>query len=133
MFKHIRNRAEWSDKTVSQKGFTLIELLVVIAILGILAVVGVLSFGGLTGNAKHATAKTELTEVQTAVDALHGERHGGPDRCSAGRHGDVDRKRAEDRHGPCSAATPLRLTARVTFASTNTATANPGCPTSGTK
>ena len=70
MFKNIRNRAEWSDKTVSQKGFTLIELLVVIAILGILAVVGVLSFGGLTGGAHTATAKTELTEVQTAVDAF---------------------------------------------------------------
>jgi type IV pilus assembly protein PilA len=69
MVKHIRNRAEWSDKTVSQKGFTLIELLVVIAILGILAVVGVLSFGGLTGGAKSATAKTERSEVQSAVDA----------------------------------------------------------------
>ena len=69
MFKHIRNRQEWSDKSVSQKGFTLIELLVVIAILGILAVVGVLSFGGLTGNAKNATAKTERTQVQTGVDA----------------------------------------------------------------
>ena len=68
MFKQIRNRTEWSDKSVSQKGFTLIELLVVIAILGILAVVGVLSFGGLTAGAHTATAKTELTEVQTAAD-----------------------------------------------------------------
>ncbi len=69
MFKQIRNRADWSDKSVSQKGFTLIELLVVIAILGILAVVGVLSFGGLTNGAKASTAKTELTQVQTASDA----------------------------------------------------------------
>ncbi len=69
MFKHIRNRANWSDKSSSQQGFTLIELLVVIAILGILAVVGVLSFGGLTDTAKQATSKTELTEVQTAVQA----------------------------------------------------------------
>jgi prepilin-type N-terminal cleavage/methylation domain-containing protein len=69
MFKQIRNRADWSDKSVSQKGFTLIELLVVIAILGILAVVGVLSFGGLTSGAHTATAHTELAEVQTAADA----------------------------------------------------------------
>ena len=71
MFKEIRNRTEWSDKSVSQKGFTLIELLVVIAILGVLAVVGVLSFGGLTGTAKGATAKTELTQIQAAVDAYN--------------------------------------------------------------
>ena len=48
MSNNIRNRADWSDKSTSEKGFTLIELLVVIAILGVLAVVGVLSFGGLT-------------------------------------------------------------------------------------
>jgi prepilin-type N-terminal cleavage/methylation domain-containing protein len=69
MFNKMKNRADWSDKSVSQKGFTLIELLVVIAILGILAVVGVLSFGGLTNSAKQATNKTELTQVQTAADA----------------------------------------------------------------
>lgn len=63
------NREDWSEKNVAQKGFTLIELLVVIAILGILAVVGVLAFGGLTDSAKEATDKTELTQVQTAVDA----------------------------------------------------------------
>ena len=63
------NREDWSEKNVAQKGFTLIELLVVIAILGILAVVGVLAFGGLTDSAKSATNKTELTQVQTAVDA----------------------------------------------------------------
>ena len=69
MFNQMKKRADWTDKSVSQKGFTLIELLVVIAILGILAVVGVLSFGGLTGSAKAATNKTELTQVQTAADA----------------------------------------------------------------
>ena len=69
MFNNTRNRADWSDKSSSQKGFTLIELLVVIAILGVLAVVGVLSFSGLTDSAKGSTAKTELTQVQTAVDA----------------------------------------------------------------
>jgi prepilin-type N-terminal cleavage/methylation domain-containing protein len=69
MFKNIRNKADWTDKSSSQKGFTLIELLVVIAILGVLAVVGVLSFGGLTDSAKKSTAKTELTQVQAAVDA----------------------------------------------------------------
>ena len=76
MFKQIRNRADWSDKSSSQKGFTLIELLVVIAILGILAVVGVLSFGGLTDSAKSATNKTELTQVQTASDAYLAKHNG---------------------------------------------------------
>jgi prepilin-type N-terminal cleavage/methylation domain-containing protein len=71
MFKNIRNRMDWSDKSSSQKGFTLIELLVVIAILGVLAVVGVLSFGGLTDSAKKSTAKTELTQIQAAVDAYN--------------------------------------------------------------
>jgi prepilin-type N-terminal cleavage/methylation domain-containing protein len=75
MFNQIRNRNEWGDKSVSQKGFTLIELLVVIAILGVLAVVGVLSFGGLTNTAKGATAKTELTQIQAAVDAYNAK-HG---------------------------------------------------------
>jgi prepilin-type N-terminal cleavage/methylation domain-containing protein len=63
------NREDWSEKNVAQKGFTLIELLVVIAILGILAVVGVLAFGGLTGSAHDATAKTEFGQVETAVSA----------------------------------------------------------------
>ena len=76
MFNNIRNRADWSDKSVSEKGFTLIELLVVIAILGILAVVGVLSFGGLTGGAHTATSQTEKAEVQTAVDAYRAQNAG---------------------------------------------------------
>jgi prepilin-type N-terminal cleavage/methylation domain-containing protein len=69
MLKHIRARAAWSERSVAAKGFTLIELLVVITILGILAVVGVLAFGGITDTAKNATARTERTQIQTAVDA----------------------------------------------------------------
>ncbi len=106
MFNNIRNRADWTDKSSSQKGFTLIELLVVIAILGVLAVVGVLSFGGLTDSAKYSTAKTELTRsrprstptgetgqlapadaaalnVATRSDGAERLHQGGRERCSA--------------------------------------------------
>jgi len=68
VLKHIQARTEWEDKSALEQGFTLIELLVVIAILGILAVVGVLAFGGLTDSAKNSTARTEKTQIQTAVD-----------------------------------------------------------------
>lgn len=131
MFKHIRNRADWSDKSVSQKGFTLIELLVVIAILGILAVVGVLSFGGLTGNARHATATTELTEVQSAVDAYMANGSTNPtgvapaDTASLIGH--------ELKTGTVlQCAYVIAADGSVTFAASNV-TATTGCPTSGVK
>jgi len=71
--KHITTSKDWDTKNIAEKGFTLVELLVVIAILGILAVVGVLAFGGLTDSAKEATNKTELAQVQTAVDAYRAQ------------------------------------------------------------
>ena len=53
------------------KGFTLVELLIVIVILGILATVTVFAVSGITQNAKDNTCKTELAEVQTAVEAYY--------------------------------------------------------------
>jgi prepilin-type N-terminal cleavage/methylation domain-containing protein len=76
MFNNLKKKGDWRDKGVVEQGFTLIELLVVIAILGILAVVGVLSFNGLTDGAKTAVNKTELTQVQTAIDAFQAANDG---------------------------------------------------------
>jgi prepilin-type N-terminal cleavage/methylation domain-containing protein len=89
MFKNLK-RSDWSDKSVAEQGFTLIELLVVIAILGILAVVGVLSFNGLTGGAHAAVNKTELTQVQSAVDAFQAANDGQAPTATLGLPGAAD-------------------------------------------
>ena len=52
-----------------EKGFTLIELLVVISILGVLAAVVILNVTKYIGAGEYEAAKTELSNVQTAVTA----------------------------------------------------------------
>ena len=59
------------DKNLVERGFTLIELLVVIAILGILAGVVVFAVGGITDRGKNSACKSEVSTVQTAVEALY--------------------------------------------------------------
>ncbi len=56
-------------KNLIEQGFTLIELLVVIAILGILAAVVVFSVNGITDRGKHSACVTEVSTVQTAIEA----------------------------------------------------------------
>ena len=58
-------------KSLIEQGFTLIELLVVIAILGILAAVVVFSVNGITDRGKSSACKTEVSTVQTAVEAYY--------------------------------------------------------------
>ncbi len=54
----------------NQRGFTLIEMLVVISILGILAAVVTMSMIGVTSLAQSNANKTELREVQVAMDTM---------------------------------------------------------------
>ena len=56
-----------------QGGFTLIELLVVVAILGALAAIAVPAVAKFAGKGKQAANKTELLNVQTAIDAAIAE------------------------------------------------------------
>jgi prepilin-type N-terminal cleavage/methylation domain-containing protein len=62
-----------NDKNIIERGFTLIELLVVIAILGILAAVVVFSVGGITDKGKTSACKTEVSTVQTALEAFYAQ------------------------------------------------------------
>lgn len=52
-----------------QHGFTLIELLVVIAVLTILAAIVLFNVTGLRNKGQSAACKTDVSTVQTAVDA----------------------------------------------------------------
>jgi prepilin-type N-terminal cleavage/methylation domain-containing protein len=62
---------ENDHKNLVERGFTLIELLVVIAILGILAGVVVFAVGGIVDRGKNSACKTEVSTVQTAIEAFY--------------------------------------------------------------
>ncbi len=53
-----------------EKGFTLIELLIVVAILGVLAAVVIPNVGRFIGAGETEAAKTELSNIQTAVVSM---------------------------------------------------------------
>ena len=53
-----------------EKGFTLIELLIVVAILGVLAAVVIPNVGRFIGRGETEAAKTELTNIQSAVVSM---------------------------------------------------------------
>ncbi|MFC2051929.1 type II secretion system protein [Chloroflexota bacterium] len=53
-----------------EKGFTLIELLIVVAILGVLAAVVIPNVGRFIGRGETEAAATELSNVQSAVEAM---------------------------------------------------------------
>lgn len=53
-----------------QPGFTLVEILIAVAILAILAGVAIPAVSGLLSGSKAKAAKTELSNIQSAVDSL---------------------------------------------------------------
>jgi general secretion pathway protein G len=50
-----------------QGGFTLVEMIVVIAIIGVLATVIVVRYSGQTDQAKVAAAKSQLSQIESAI------------------------------------------------------------------
>ncbi|MEK7354170.1 MAG: type II secretion system protein [Chloroflexota bacterium] len=57
-----------------EKGFTLIELLIVVAILGVLAAIVIPNVGRFIGRGKTEAAATELSSIQSAVQAMMTDR-----------------------------------------------------------
>src|SRR5437867_11245484 len=62
-----------------QGGFTLIELMIVIVILGILAGIVLFSVRGITDRGNVAACRTDLRNVETAVEAYFTKNHAWPD------------------------------------------------------
>jgi prepilin-type N-terminal cleavage/methylation domain-containing protein len=55
-------------------GFTLIELMIVIVILGILAGIVLFAVGGITDRGTTAACKTDLSTIQTGVEAYYAKK-----------------------------------------------------------
>lgn len=77
----MQNEIQKDEKNVVEAGFTLVELLIVIVIMGILAGIVVFAVGNLTDNASKTACKTEVSMVETAVEAwkAHPGNTGEPD------------------------------------------------------
>ena len=61
-------------KILKNKGFTLIELLVVMAIIGILASIGLVSFKSSQIKARDAQRKSDLSQMQKALEAYFNDK-----------------------------------------------------------
>ncbi|PWB76484.1 hypothetical protein C3F09_00355 [candidate division GN15 bacterium] len=56
-----------TDQRLDQRGFSLIELVIVIVVLGILASFAIPRFGSMSGGAKIAATKEEMTSLKHAI------------------------------------------------------------------
>jgi prepilin-type N-terminal cleavage/methylation domain-containing protein len=63
------------ERARQEEGFTLIELMIVIVILGVLAGIVLFAVGGITDRGTKAACKTDVSTVQTAVEAFYAK-HG---------------------------------------------------------
>lgn len=60
--------------TNPRRGFTLIELLVVIAVIGLLATLTVVAFGNARKKARDAKRKTDIVQIQKALDLYYADK-----------------------------------------------------------
>ena len=70
MFQRARDRLQAAARD-GDKGFTLVELLIVIVILGVLAGIVVFSVRFIDNHGENAACKTDLRDVQSAVEAYY--------------------------------------------------------------
>ena len=63
------------ERARQEEGFTLIELMIVIVILGILAGIVLFAVGGIQDRGTQAACKTDLSTIQTGVEAYYAK-HG---------------------------------------------------------
>ena len=66
------------ERARQEEGFTLIELMIVIVILGVLAGIVVFAVGGITDRGTSAACKTDVSTIQTAVEAYYAKTGGYP-------------------------------------------------------
>ena len=59
------------ERAREEGGFTLIELMIVIVILGILAGIVLFAVGGITDRGTTAACKTDVSTIQTGVEAFY--------------------------------------------------------------
>ena len=68
MKKHSKSQASVVNCQLSRRGFTLIELLVVVSIISILASLLIANFVGIRQRGRDAQRKSDLRQVQTALE-----------------------------------------------------------------
>jgi len=56
-----------------QTGFTIVELLIVIVVIGILAAITIVAYNGVQANAKDASLKTTIEQLQKAVELYNAQ------------------------------------------------------------